>query len=81
MFERVDIWSPIGILFLWKCLWFLCLLKSIVWIAIETNLWVWNSFGSSVRESESLIEIWTVLERAHFGLESRGGWILLGQGL
>ena len=31
-------------------------------VAVESNLWVWHSFGSTVGEGHSHIEVWALLE-------------------
>ena len=44
-------------------LWFCCLLmESVLSIAIVSLLWIWNSQGFSINKSESLVEVWAVLD-------------------
>lgn len=50
-------------------------MKLVVWVAIESNFWIRNTLSSSVCESKSLVEIWTVLKSLR--LETWGTWVLI----
>jgi len=55
------------------------LLKLVVWIAVEANLWVWDTLSFSILKSKSLIEVGAVLH----GLDGSGhrdsSWVLLNE--
>jgi hypothetical protein len=36
----------------------------IFWVAVVTFIWVWDSSGLSINESESFVEVWAMLKRS-----------------
>ena len=53
------------------------LIKLKIWVAVETNLWVWYTLSSSILESKSFIEVGAVLQSLNITCEGAGSWVLV----
>lgn len=70
--------SPVWILLLNKSFLFL---KLIVCVAVEANIWIWNSLSSSISKSESFIEVGAVFEGLDLIRESWSCWVSFNLGV
>ena len=57
----IEVWAVWKGINTWSPVWCILLLSELPLLgAVEANLWVWDSLGLAVSESESLIEVWAV---------------------
>ena len=55
------------------------LLKLIVWVAVEANLWVWDTLSFSILKSKSFIEVGAVLQGLDGSSHGASSWVLLNE--
>jgi len=61
-FFYIKTWKPRVIVWDIKSCWSSSLGKTIISIAVEVFIWIWNTFSLSIKKGKSLIEIWTVFK-------------------
>ena len=77
MWEACVWWSPVWIV---TELNMVLLLKLIVWIAVEANLWIWDTLSFSILKSKSFIEVRAVLQGLDGSSHGASSWVLLNEG-
>jgi hypothetical protein len=80
VWKTINWWSPVWWIFTTELNQRSLFIKLIIWIAVEANLWVWDTLSSSILKSKSFIEVGAVLQGLNITGEWFGSWVLLNEG-